>query len=414
MAVVYVGRSDLGQDFSATTDAHWRPSCESARPWIWPDAGPAHRSDRWYLGSTFFVFENVLASIASSTSSRRMVVYLGNGFRAAPAQDSDLQAIFRVARREDTPIYTIDPRGLVLPEDAIRGGIGAIDSPGERQAVQATIRVQQDALRTISLNTGGRAFVNRSNPTAAADEILRETGNYYLLAFYPEPYTPDGKVHRVQVKVTRAGLRVRARDGYLAPSFHTESADLSARVKAAITAGSPVAELPLTVVATPIAWNDKGIITVVTAHIGSNEPFPAADNLLFSMRALDSEGKIRAVSDREFSATGPAGKNGIDLDDVILIPRTAMTLRVAVGSKALAKVGSVHVSLPRLASPRDAIWMSGMVLGIDGEAFDHSLSATPSGLVPFKPAKAREWDSAWTLRVFVRLSWPRKITPALR
>lgn len=409
VAVVYVGRSDLGHDFSRD---HRRAVASVMRLGealgFGLDAGPAKRYARSYLDSTLFVFENVLTSLASSMSSRRMVVYLGNGFRAAPEQDSYLQAIFKLARREDIPIYTIDPRGLVLAEDAIRGGIGAIDTPGARQAVVGTVKSQQEVLQTIAFNTGGRAFVNRSNPAAAADEILRETGHYYLLTFYPEPYAPDGKFHRVQVKVTRAGVAVRAREGYLAGSPETGSADLSARVKAALAAGSPVAELPLKVVATPVAWNDKGIITVVTAHIDAI-PSPAApDTLLLSMRALDREGKVRAVSDREVSPTGPADRNGRDLDDVILIPRAATTLRVAVASKALAKVGSVHVSLPRLTSGTDAWWMSGVALGIDGESFDNLPSAIPNGLLPFKPTTSREWDSAETLRAFVRLSWPRK------
>src|SRR5436190_3337516 len=116
VAIVYVGRSDLGQDFSRD---HRRAMASVMRVGqalgFGIDAGPARRYARSYLDSTYFVFENVLASLASSTSSRRMMVYLGNGFMTAPAQDSYLQAIFRLARREDTPIYTIDPRGLVLP-----------------------------------------------------------------------------------------------------------------------------------------------------------------------------------------------------------------------------------------------------------------------------------------------------------
>ena len=160
--------------------------------------------------------------------------------------------------------------------------------------MRGTIKGQQEVLHHIAQYWPER-FVNRSNPTAAADEILRETGNYYLLAFYPEPYTPDGKFHRVQVKVTPAGVRVphaRRLSRAIIPHGIGEHERTG---EAAIAAGSPVAELPLKAVATPIGWNDKGTITVVTAHMGSTEPLTAPDNLLFSMRALDSEGKIQAA-----------------------------------------------------------------------------------------------------------------------
>ena len=78
-----------------------------------------------------------------------------------------------------------------------------------------------DARRTSSLEdltnvTGGEMFrfKSREELRGAFEAILREFRSRYVLAYTPAGVPPGG-VHRLDVRVKRRGLTVKARPGYV-------------------------------------------------------------------------------------------------------------------------------------------------------------------------------------------------------
>ena len=61
----------------------------------------------------------------------------------------------------------------------------------------------------IAEATGGEIFRDASDITHAIDVVRRDTGNYYLLGYWPSAV--NRPLHSVEVKVNRRGLHVRAR-----------------------------------------------------------------------------------------------------------------------------------------------------------------------------------------------------------
>ena len=57
---------------------------------------------------------------------------------------------------------------------------------------------------------------NINNVGPALDEIAADTNTYYVLGYQPLNTKFDGKYRRIEVRVKRADLTVRARKGYLA------------------------------------------------------------------------------------------------------------------------------------------------------------------------------------------------------
>jgi hypothetical protein len=57
--------------------------------------------------------------------------------------------------------------------------------------------------------TGGEVFLNTSDVTRPIDIVRRDTGNYYLLGYWPS--ASDKPLHAIDVKVKRRGMHVRAR-----------------------------------------------------------------------------------------------------------------------------------------------------------------------------------------------------------
>jgi VWFA-related protein len=62
---------------------------------------------------------------------------------------------------------------------------------------------------SIAEATGGEVFLNTTDPARPIDIVRRDTGNYYLLGYWP--LASDKPLHSVEVKVNRRGVHVHAR-----------------------------------------------------------------------------------------------------------------------------------------------------------------------------------------------------------
>jgi VWFA-related protein len=127
--------------------------------------------------------------------------------------DNRLREVFRDVNRNNTSIYSLDPRGLTPFEydiDAVPGG--NISFATDRRALQQT----QDTLRVLAENTDGRAIVNRNSLLQGLAQIVRDSSYYYLLGYNSTQSQNDGKFHEIKVRVKRSGVDVRARKGYWA------------------------------------------------------------------------------------------------------------------------------------------------------------------------------------------------------
>jgi Ca-activated chloride channel family protein len=80
-------------------------------------------------------------------------------------------------------------------------------------------RTADQYLEDLALKSGGelhRADTLGSLPDAFAN-IAAELRNQYSLGYYPANQARDGKYRKIQIKVSRKEVVVRARPGYRAP-----------------------------------------------------------------------------------------------------------------------------------------------------------------------------------------------------
>ena len=124
----------------------------------------------------------------------------------------DMQQVFRDVNRQNTSIYSVDPRGLAVFEHDINEGVGITQDAG-------ALRATQDTLHVLAANTDGRAIVNRNDLAAGMKQIIRDSSGYYLLGYNSSQAPTDGKFHAIKVNVKRKGVDVRARKGYWAYSL---------------------------------------------------------------------------------------------------------------------------------------------------------------------------------------------------
>jgi VWFA-related protein len=427
VAVVFVGRSDLSQDFTSDLGAQIRTvnrvkeslgfAYDAADQGGGSAVGRVSAADRHRYGvGTTDVLKNVATALARSTYSRKALVYVSEGITyplVAPPEDLSgyVQDVLdrwhealEIARKAGVPIYAIDPRGV--PDcTAVRGPCA--EPPREN------IRNQQNHMRELSENTGGRAFVGYGDNERAVRELVEDSNSFYLLGYYPDPLVRDGKFHDVEVKVTgHPGLKVRARAGYTAPkAAKATAAEATQTLDDALGAALPVAGLQLRAAAAPAAIGEKGMTTAVTLEV-TYPPLPAEkfdDTLTFGIVALDHDGKIKAQmrESYQYSATPKAGQEvSYTVNARIDLPSQPLTLRIAVASQSLDRVASIHLPVEPINPSRDVLQIGSIVLGFAGPPRQSAVPAGAlKGLVPIQPALVRTFTASDTLQIHAPLFW---------
>jgi VWFA-related protein len=228
---------------------------------------------------------------------------------------SRLRDVYDVANRNNTAVYSLDPRGLAVFEYGIDDISGAPPSfATDRRALQAT----QDTLRVISEETDGRAIVNRNTLEQGLSDMVRDSSYYYLLGYTSKQTGADGKFHQITVKVKRRDVDVRARKGFWALT----TADVEKIRNPTPDVAKPV-QTALASIATPVLAG-KYVRTWIGAERGENgktrvtliwEPLPQTPGVRreqpgrVSLLAATAKGDLvfRGRSpDAALAAAGPA------------------------------------------------------------------------------------------------------------
>ena len=316
----------------------------------------------------------------------------------------ETQLVIDKARKSGVSVYTVDPRGIVTPEDVSRDGQGPPDAK--------SLKIELDFMRNVADSTGGRPMVNR-NMEQAIPDLIEDNSSFYLLGYYPDPFVRDGQFHDVNVSVTRPGLRVRSRVGYTAPKTgKTSVAEAKQSLEDVLGAALPVSGLALRAFAAPVAATARGMTTIVTLEVTYPTPLDAAkidDELQFGVVAIDRDGKIKGSTRHAYRFTGsPRGAAEVTyaINDTLELPAQAMTLRVGASSQALGRAGTVHLPVEVINPSRADLQISSVVLGFAGPPRE---AAVPAGalkdLLPFQPTTTRAFRQTDTLRVFAPIFW---------
>jgi VWFA-related protein len=118
----------------------------------------------------------------------------------------ELYDLTKAANRANATLYTIDPRGLIAGPD--------IDQDVNMNDWNAYVRETQDSLRVLAEQTGGVAIVNQNDFDKGLKRIDNETSDYYVLGYYSSNPDPMRRTRRIEVRTTRPGVTVRARETY--------------------------------------------------------------------------------------------------------------------------------------------------------------------------------------------------------
>ena len=115
-----------------------------------------------------------------------------------------LDQLFRRLGATDAVIHTVDVGGLATGGDV-------------SEATRVSTGRGRDSLAHLALGSGGMFLKEVNDVAAALGEILGASRYFYVLGFATAEAGKPGKFRKLSVKVTRAGLKVSHRPGYLVP-----------------------------------------------------------------------------------------------------------------------------------------------------------------------------------------------------
>lgn len=345
--------------------------------------------DGWFYLSSVRTLSNLADFLAAAPNRRKAVFYISPGVpvdpmaaapRKAPRADDGGQApmsaaidmrdlqdktqeIYRRAQQSNVAIYPIDPTGA--------GGMKAylstrlVPHTAEEIAslpdlIDRKISMMTDFVAQTASSTGGRPIMNTSDFEPGIAQAFQENSSYYLIGFEPANGASDGSRRRLDVKVNRPDVEVRARSSYYAPKpdapakSKTPVAPDIVELGKAIGGLLPAAGLPMRVSLAPLAVPGQRLATV-TVVLGIRQPVPAAaasarvtETTELQMSAFTPEGDPKGTQRQTAHVVLRAGSGGEAAYEVlgrIDLPAGRYRLRLAASNATSAKSGSVFADV---------------------------------------------------------------------
>jgi VWFA-related protein len=187
---------------------------------------------------------------------RKALVFFSEGLMVPPGLDHALRNLISTANRANVSIYAMDVRGLDLASQlsAARAALEETGRISEGQRLAGTAgnpmtqrQIGQDdmvltslgsntvgTLGEIASSTGGLLTSQTNSFSKGIAEIGADLREYYEAAYLPAAAGDPGQFHKIDVRVTRKGTRVRSRSGYFT-SMSAGSAGLATTADSALS-----------------------------------------------------------------------------------------------------------------------------------------------------------------------------------
>ena len=384
--------------------------------------------------NTYETLRNVVEFLGPVHGRRKAIIWFSEGvdydIGNPSVRDSDvvrsaMTSVITAANRANVTVYGIDPRGIGAGLDEAIELQPLPDETNPMGAVFDAVRHGQDSLRSVSEDTGGFAAVNHNDLNESFTRIIRENSSYYVLGYYPAGEKRDGRFHNVDVRVTRPGLTVRSRKGYVAPVGKSAArepkdgfdAKIPAPIREALASPIPARDVPLTVFAAPfVGVRPKASVALVVEIGGANLPFTEKDGIFnedleIHLIAIDAAGKVQSgARDTAPLHLRPASHEAVAANGLRVTRRMELVpgkyqIHVAVREGNGGAIGTIRQDLDVPDFSKGALQMSGIALTSPSAA--RTITANPDpGFKDVLPAPAtaiREFPQSDTLALFTEI-----------
>jgi len=277
---------------------------------------------------------------------RKTVLFFSEGLTVTPQVEPKYRALIDTANRHNVSVYSVDSAGLRVHSEQARtgrlvrerGGTGIGD--GFRHDKWLTDleenerELRQDpavSLGILAERTGGLFIDNTNALDLAIDRINDDRRHHYLLSYTSSNPSQDGTYRRIEVKVNRRDMEVRARHGYRAapagvttPVLGYEAPALEALARSPLPTAFPIAARALSV---PMPGRTGLMALAVRVNGQALTPLTGADGKTYLAQAtivarvVALDGQELARTSQQYQLTGDLEKRDATLSRDILFFR---------------------------------------------------------------------------------------------
>jgi len=334
----------------------------------------------------------------------------------------DIRDTVSMTARSNVSIYAVDPRGLASVDDQTIGVASFAEQTDSSSGIGIKslaneLRLSQDSLRQISEDSGGFAAVNRNDTANVFDRIVRDNSSYYVLAYYPPSTKANGKFHRIEVKVNRPGLVVRARRGYATPkkgksNKSAKPGGMPSELFEAMNSPLPVSGLPIRVFAASFKGAQPNASVIVGIELsGRSLSLGPNSKVDISFMAVDNKSKIVAARNNSMTLNllpetrERVEQTGVRVLNRVDLPVGRYQLRVAARDSEKNLLGSVLYDLDVPDFYKQPISISGVTItSVSGAAM---MTARPDeqlqAVLPAPPIGQRTFPQNDELALFAEI-----------
>lgn len=375
-------------------------------------------TDSSYYRSSVEVLRRIAETLIALPQRRKTLVYIGQGVPVDPEAGSTptlvgsglvgvgdagvhsllvdrTMAVLAAAQRANVNIYTIDPCGLRVP-------MSRTCAPG----------LEQEFLKDLANATGGRAAVDSNELGPAVEQIFVENGSYYLLGFASTNTRREGKQRRLEVRVNRPDVEVRARSGYTEPHAERErkaaEKDTSTPLAKAISGLLPKGDVPLQVWAVPYAIggrrDSRVALTLGIRQTLGDRPAATQETVDVTLDVFTVEGRHRLG--RSWNAVvalrpGPAGDVGYEVLSHLTLQPGRYQLRIGAFLRSSKESGSIYHDVDVPDVTKSPVALSALALTAVPGVVAAVTEAMP--WLPVRPTTMRSFSRADRVQAFARV-----------
>ncbi len=311
-----------------------------------------------------------IALQVASVPQEKALIYFSSGMdRTGIENESELRSATNAAVLANMAIYTMDIRGLqALPpggaaQNASLRGISPYNGQSTLNDLNSNFTTQE-TLVSLSVDTGGRAYLDSNDFTRVFRGVQQDMDMYYLLGYHSTNTARDGKFRKITVRVNRPGVKLEYRKGYYAEADfrHSNKEDRERQLQEELASDLPSTDLPLYLATGYFRLADNRYYIPISLIVpGSAIPFTRnrdQDKATLDILGVVTDerkvpvGGIRDTVKLAVNAANEVQRKNVQYDNGLILPPGKYHLKIVVRENENGQMGAFETdfAIPDLKS----------------------------------------------------------------
>ena len=326
-----------------------------------------------------FALRAVAKSLEKITEKKSLLYFSGGISRDGIENEASLRSAINAAVRANLAIYSVDTRGLEAVTALGNASTGSLRGQGAYSGGALLNNMNgnlasQEVMSTLSMDTGGTAFLDSNDFAPAFAKVQSDSSSYYAIGFHSANPARDGRFRKLTIKLNRPGVKLEYRPGYYAPADfqHSGKEDRERDLEEQLASDLPATDMAVYMDAMYFRLDENRFFVPVSLIVpGSQIPFvkggdkdKATLDIIGSVtdEAKRPIGHARETVKLNLDPSLQARQKNIQYTTSFNLPPGKYTLKFVVRENQTGRMGSFEADITLPDMKKSPLKMSSIVL----------------------------------------------------